>query len=222
MTSHTADHQHAADLEATLDFMNTAAPPDGSRGDDLASAEDAIGFLRGRGIAHEEPLREQRAAVGGAAWLARIVDTRDALRRVWDAQVEHREPSQADLDTVNVVLREAPRIELVPGDGCCGLGHRHTADDPAGEALARLVEPFVAAVAAGTTDRFRVCANDECRWVFEDTSRGGRRRWCDMTSCGNVAKVRRYRAKQREAAGEAVPTEPLTAPTEAETAPTDP
>jgi predicted RNA-binding Zn ribbon-like protein len=77
------------------------------------------------------------------------------------------------------------------------VGHRHRPEDPVGEALARLVEPFVAAISAGDTSRFRVCANDECRWVFEDTSRGGRRRWCDMTTCGNRAKVRRFRSKRR-------------------------
>jgi predicted RNA-binding Zn ribbon-like protein len=43
----------------------------------------------------------------------------------------------------------------------------------------------------------RVCANDDCRWAFEDTSRAGRRRWCDMTTCGNVAKARRYRARKK-------------------------
>ena len=148
-------------------------------------------------------LANSESIAGEAVWLARILRARDALRGVWDAQVEHREPGQTDLDTVNAVLREAPRIELVPGDGCCGVGHRHTAADPAGEALARLMEPFVGAIASGTTNRFRICANDGCRWVFEDTSRGGQRRWCDMTSCGNVAKARRYRAKHREVANEA-------------------
>ncbi|MBN8735546.1 MAG: CGNR zinc finger domain-containing protein [Xanthomonadales bacterium] len=41
-------------------------------------------------------------------------------------------------------------------------------------------------------DRLRVCAGDNCGWVFLDTSRGGRRRWCDMATCGNVAKARRH------------------------------
>jgi predicted RNA-binding Zn ribbon-like protein len=47
--------------------------------------------------------------------------------------------------------------------------------------------------------------------VFEDTSRGGRRRWCDMTSCGNPAKVRRFRAK-RAAVGADADAEPEPAP----------
>jgi predicted RNA-binding Zn ribbon-like protein len=61
------------------------------------------------------------------------------------------------------------------------------------------VEPLVKAIAAGETARFRICANDGCRWVFEDSSRAGRRRWCDMASCGNRAKVRRYRDRRRVA-----------------------
>jgi predicted RNA-binding Zn ribbon-like protein len=58
--------------------------------------------------------------------------------------------------------------------------------------------PLVEAIAAGDTARFRICANDGCRWVFEDASRAGRRRWCDMTTCGNRDKVRRYRSRHRE------------------------
>ncbi len=142
-------------------------------------------------------IREAAAHAASTTWLARIHAARSAVREVWDAQVEHRIPDQGALEIVNAILREAPRIELVPGDGCCGIGHRHTADDPTGEALARVVQPLVDAIAAGETARFRICANDGCRWVFEDTSRAGRRRWCDMASCGNQAKVRRYRARHK-------------------------
>jgi len=200
---HTSNHAHAADLESTLAFLNSVHFDAGVPDEGLGTAAEAIAFFADRGLAHDEALHAQVEAVGEGPWLQRVHATREAIRGVWDAQVEHHEPSSADIDTVNVVLREAPRIELVPGDGCCGIGHRHTVDDPVGEVLGRLAEPFVEAVAAGTTDRFRICANDGCRWVFEDTSRAGRRRWCDMSSCGNRAKVRRYRSKLREAADEA-------------------
>lgn len=200
---HASTHAHAADLQATLAFLNSLELDDGRPVEGLGTAATAIAFFADRGLAHEEALRAQAEAVGERPWLRRVHATREAIRGVWDAQVEHHEPSSADIGTVNGALREAPRIELVPGDGCCGIGHRHTVDDPVGEVLGRLAEPFVEAVAAGTTDRFRICANDGCRWVFEDTSRAGRRRWCDMSSCGNRAKVRRYRSKLREAAVEA-------------------
>jgi predicted RNA-binding Zn ribbon-like protein len=43
--------------------------------------------------------------------------------------------------------------------------------------------------------RLRVCANQPCDWLFLDFSRNGQRRWCQMETCGNLSKVRRYRAK---------------------------
>lgn len=206
----TAEHTHTADIDTTADFLNTLSIDDGATVEHLATADDAVDFLAGRGLAHADALRAQADAAGERRWLERVRLTRAALRSVWDAQVERRAPDSAAIAAINAVLREAPRIELVMGDDCCGVGHRHTADDPTGEALARLVEPFLGAVAAGTTDRLRICANDDCRWAFEDRSRAGRRRWCDMTSCGNVAKARRYRARRKglEAAPESTSVAP--------------
>jgi predicted RNA-binding Zn ribbon-like protein len=43
----------------------------------------------------------------------------------------------------------------------------------------------------------RACQAKECEWFFLDTSKNHRRRWCDMTKCGNRAKVRRFYARQR-------------------------
>jgi predicted RNA-binding Zn ribbon-like protein len=197
-SGHPTGHAHVADLEACLDFVNTEAYTDGAPEEQLVTIHDVVHFFVTRGLAHPEALRDQ-ARLDPEAWLARIHASRAAIREVWDAEVERRIPDQGALDAVNAILREAPRIELVAGEGCCGVGHRHTVDDPTGEALARIVGPLVDAIAADTTDRFRICANDGCRWVFEDTSRAGRRRWCDMTSCGNVAKVRRYRERKRAA-----------------------
>jgi len=45
--------------------------------------------------------------------------------------------------------------------------------------------------------RLRRCQNEGCRWAFVDASRNGSRRWCDPEICGNVAKVRAYRQRQR-------------------------
>jgi predicted RNA-binding Zn ribbon-like protein len=44
--------------------------------------------------------------------------------------------------------------------------------------------------------RVRICASDTCSARFYDRSPGGRRRWCSMAGCGNVAKARRHRARQ--------------------------
>lgn len=42
-----------------------------------------------------------------------------------------------------------------------------------------------------------VCAGRNCGWVFLDTSKSRRRRWCDMKTCGNAAKASRRYARHR-------------------------
>jgi predicted RNA-binding Zn ribbon-like protein len=45
----------------------------------------------------------------------------------------------------------------------------------------------------------RACFSKTCEWFFLDTSKNHHRRWCDMTRCGNRAKVRRFYARQKKA-----------------------
>ena len=46
--------------------------------------------------------------------------------------------------------------------------------------------------------RLRRCRADTCLRWFVDTSKGGRRAWCSMATCGNRAKAARYRARHEE------------------------
>jgi predicted RNA-binding Zn ribbon-like protein len=50
---------------------------------------------------------------------------------------------------------------------------------------------------SGDLARVGQCPGEECGWLFLDTSRAGRRQWCDMADCGNLAKVRRFRDQRR-------------------------
>lgn len=45
--------------------------------------------------------------------------------------------------------------------------------------------------------RLHACPGEDCGWHFEDATRNRSRHWCDMRDCGNVAKVRRFRSRQR-------------------------
>ena len=46
----------------------------------------------------------------------------------------------------------------------------------------------------------RACASKTCEWIFLDESKNHRRRWCDMTKCGNRAKVKRFYVRQKRSA----------------------
>jgi len=46
----------------------------------------------------------------------------------------------------------------------------------------------------------RNCSSKTCQWLFLDTSKNHRRRWCDMKLCGNRAKVRRFYTRKKKGA----------------------
>lgn len=54
------------------------------------------------------------------------------------------------------------------------------------------------AMAEGIWQRLKTCPSDDCRWAFYDRSKNGIGRWCQMAECGNRAKVRNYRQRQRQ------------------------
>ena len=82
MSTQAQDHHHEADLEATLEFLNSEVLDGGERSDHLRSADDAVALIAGLGLAHEGALRAQARAAGDEAWLGRIRATRGALRHV--------------------------------------------------------------------------------------------------------------------------------------------
>ncbi|WEY94926.1 CGNR zinc finger domain-containing protein [Bacillus subtilis] len=46
--------------------------------------------------------------------------------------------------------------------------------------------------------RIRKCKNDECILHFVDKSKGGKRKWCDMETCGNRVKAASFYKRKRE------------------------
>ena len=61
----------------------------------------------------------------------------------------------------------------------------------------RLVQGYVAGTERATV-RVRRCGDPRCSRVFFDATRNGRRRWCDMATCGNRAKAARFRERERQ------------------------
>jgi predicted RNA-binding Zn ribbon-like protein len=45
--------------------------------------------------------------------------------------------------------------------------------------------------------RLKMCASEECHWVFFDRSKPANRRWCNSALCGNRQKTRAYRERRR-------------------------
>jgi predicted RNA-binding Zn ribbon-like protein len=180
-----------------LDFCNTVGEwADGRPArDKLVTHGDLVAWARAVGLltpAEAAGLRRPRSA---ARLLGRARAFRAALYELVTAAIAGRPPDAAALATVEAELaraRSALRLEALRG------GYAWRWADPAAPDRPLLE---VARAAAGLLGeplgRVRRCGGEGCGWLFRDTSRGGRRRWCSMSTCGNTAKVRRFRGSER-------------------------
>jgi predicted RNA-binding Zn ribbon-like protein len=200
-------HAHDVDLEDTFDFLNTDDTENGLPVDRLPTLDAALSWFVDRGVIHKEGADRTRAVAAGdgaasARDLARIQAVRTALREVSLSLADHTAPTPGALDTINRALHARQVLELVPAPDGVHVDHRHVGD-PVDDALARLANPLVLELTAGHPERIKSCASETCDWIFYDSSRTSRRRWCDMATCGNRAKAARHRARERAAAPDA-------------------
>ena len=63
--------------------------------------------------------------------------------------------------------------------------------------LARLAADLLDLLAGPDIEKVKGCARPECSRLYVDSSRAQNRHWCGMGTCGNKAKVRAFRERQR-------------------------
>ena len=83
---------------------------------------------------------------------------------------------------------------VVTADGF-GLEWRKEAD-AFDQMLAPVVRSATTLLTSAERQLVRECANEQCHWLFVDTTKNHRRRWCRTTGCGNVMRVRKHRERQ--------------------------
>lgn len=62
--------------------------------------------------------------------------------------------------------------------------------------LSLVARAAIALVTGPSTAQLHECEGPACTRMFLDHSARGTRRWCDMSRCGNRAKVAKFRARQ--------------------------
>ncbi|MFE1026776.1 CGNR zinc finger domain-containing protein [Streptomyces sp. NPDC058818] len=117
---------------------------------------------------------------------------RDALFLLTADRAHGRPLRPAHLDAVNAAAAEPPLVARIEADGTRGWAPGATGARLLSTVARDAIELFTGPYA----DRIRECGAHNCRLLFVDTSRPGRRRWCAMEHCGNREKARAHRARR--------------------------
>jgi predicted RNA-binding Zn ribbon-like protein len=188
-----------------LDFVNTDDVRRGVRFDALREFETFVQWLEAANVLDVERAsglrrRAQQQPSGAAASLVDARRVRASLRALAERGNSTEKARIDTLTEINRILgRSAGTRRLEPkGDGTFARSFV-----PVGDAFAGLLIPVVESAAdalvIGELARIRRCADSRCPRVFYDGTKNGRRRWCDMATCGNRAKAARHRGRMRKA-----------------------
>src|SRR5262245_25454261 len=174
------------DLELLRGFLSTHDHVAGTR-DSLSPGLDTIAWWLGRhGLI-------QTDATADEADLQLVADVLEALR----SRVAENEGAVLDPDAIRILDDAARTTGLAVRFGPQGLVP--TTDGVRGALGSILAIAFLSEI-EGTWSRFKMCSSPVCRSVFWDRSKNRSGRWCTMKDCGNRAKVRAYRERERSTA----------------------
>jgi predicted RNA-binding Zn ribbon-like protein len=186
-----------------LDFVNTiheygAVDPR----EELHGFEDLVAFAYQSGIITRRQATEvsNNAASDSATASKTLTSAREfrlAVYHLFSAIANKKRLPARDLEYLNRQLgRTFPNLQI-----------RNKGDDLDWEwkedsNLERVLWPILRSAAELLTSverrLIRECGSETCTWLFLDRSKNRTRLWCDMKTCGNRAKWRRYYKKHKK------------------------
>jgi predicted RNA-binding Zn ribbon-like protein len=175
-----------------LDFTNTVGGRNGTEiiFEKLKTYDDLVAWSVHAGILDRK--EEKKLGRGSQSVVKRALRLREAIYRICVAALKNESPNSEDLKLLNLEIREARNHEFI--DSKFQLRTKPTNNDQD-----QMLWPVALSAADLLTShdlqRVQQCEAENCGWLFVDTSKNHTRQWCDMSDCGNRAKVRKFRSK---------------------------
>lgn len=200
------EHEEPTEAEATASVGRQPAPGElrlvqllvNSAEPDVGREDLPDAAATGRWLVEHGLLSEAEAGTVTEGDRTRLVTVREALRDVLSVHAG----CDCDISEATAVLDvETSRVPLqirIGGDGSVALAPARSGVDGA---VARLLAAIASASIEGTWRRLKACRDMTCGFAFYDSSRNASSAWCSMAVCGNRAKARRHRERQRQVEG---------------------
>ena len=168
----------ALDFVGTLRARRNAAPREM-----LGSPASLDAWFRESGVTDDDP-------GSGPADVVKAVALREAIYALVAARLTQQDYDDQALALLNNAARHAPAVQQLTR-----IGRRIEAT--ASEALSTVARVAIDILSGPDADLLKECGRPECTQVYLDRSRGFRREWCAMETCGNKMKAAAYRARKR-------------------------
>lgn len=187
-----------------LDFANTLSNRTSTPRERLNRYDDLVRWSREAGILAENDAQRLHAEATqrpeeAEQVLRQAIELREAMYRIFSAHTSDTEADERDLAMLNSMFARAMTRACLHNNGKSFVLDWSWNREQEPVALDRMLWSIARSMAELLTSEalefVRMCAADDCGWLFLDTSKNHSRRWCDMKSCGNRAKARKYYKK---------------------------
>ncbi|NOV02142.1 CGNR zinc finger domain-containing protein [Paenibacillus planticolens] len=181
------------------DFINSLHHDwrgDGAIDDRLDNPKWLNQWLQNHHLSVEEPPTPQE--------LLALKELRTLLHRIVTQFTANSLPDEKDIAALNSLMAQGSVIRRLAKNE---EGYRlewYAQDRRWPQIGAEIASSMAQMIASGEPSRIRICDNPNCLWVYVDETRNRSKKYCDDKMCGNLMKVRRFRARQKAAAD--VPT----------------
>jgi predicted RNA-binding Zn ribbon-like protein len=186
---HDPSPEPAHEEELFVTFANESRLSSPLAPDDAADLERLARWLGGSGL----PVRAQPRRLREA--MPAFRDLRGLVQQIARRADRGEPPTRAQVAALNRVMRDGLHYHVLRATDDGAQFDMSQVGDDLDQARSAIAGSLAHYLAEHDLDRLGVCASETCRWLFVDRSPGGRRRWCDMSTCGNRAKVARHRAR---------------------------
>ena len=133
-----------------------------------------------------------------AATLAEAKELREAIYRILFAWMKRRSPASEDLQSFNLFLSSMPLLFEIRMEKRRPVCQHKSSSTGLAQLLAPVAWSAANLLASEKIVHLKQCGDKECGWLFLDTTKNHKRRWCEMSGCGCRAKARTYyRRKKR-------------------------
>ena len=171
--------EYFPDYDAVLDWFSAAQ----------TSLPRSISWLRRAAVADAEATHQAHA---------RVIAMREALYAIVSTSIEDGAVRSIDLARVNAALGESIGHRVLAPAERGGVREEWRTSDSLEQVLWPVAIDAWDLLTEPELTHVRRCPGESggCGWLFLDESRSGNRRWCDMRTCGNRAKVRAHYSRK--------------------------